>query len=79
MKKARSNGGAMNRNAGMKPNVTSRPRPVRDTPIGGQGGAARPSAVDAAAARAAGVTKGRPMKETERHTVVGKGKATRKA
>jgi hypothetical protein len=71
--------GAMDRNAGMKPNVTSRPRPVRDTPIGGQGGAARPSVTDAAAARVAGVTKGRPMKETDRHPVVGKGKATRKA
>lgn len=71
--------GAMDRNAGVKPNVTSRPRPVRDTPVQRGGGAARPSAVDAAAARAAGVTKAPPMKETQRHTVVGKGKATRKA
>jgi hypothetical protein len=38
-----------------------------------------PSAMDTAAARAAGVTRAAPMKETQRHPVVGKGKATRKA
>lgn len=38
-----------------------------------------PTAADNAAAREAGVTKGRQMKETQRHPVVGKGKPTRKA
>jgi hypothetical protein len=38
-----------------------------------------PSATDTRAARDAGVTKAAPMKETQRHPVVGKGKPSRKA
>jgi hypothetical protein len=38
-----------------------------------------PSATDTRAARDAGVTKGTPMKETQRHPVVGKGTPSRQA